>query len=122
MARMNTSLPVSELALRRRRQIFTVEQIATHVAALRQSGMSVAAYARQEGLSYYSLRAWLQRTKRAARSRAPRSGFQPMPLSSLLGQAWAAEVVGPTGVTVRLSAQVPPTLVQQLVGLASRPC
>jgi transposase-like protein len=119
---VNTSLPASEPAPRRGRRIFTPEQIAIHVAALRQSGMSVAAYARQEGLSYYSLRAWLQRAKRATRARAPRLGFQSMPLNSLLGQAWAAEVVGPTGVTVRLSAQVPPALVLQLIGLTSRPC
>ena len=119
---MNPSLPVSEPGPRRGRQALTPEQIAKHVAALRQSGMSVAAFARQEGLSYYSLRAWLQRAKRAARACAPRPRFQTMPLSSLLGQTWAAEVVGPTGVTVRLSAQVPPALVVQLIALASRPC
>jgi transposase-like protein len=119
---MNTSLLVSEPVPRRGRRTFTPEEIAKHVAAFRQGGMSVAAYARQEGLSYYVLRGWLQRAKRTPRILAPRSGFQRVPLNSLLGQAWAAEVVGPTGVTVRLSAQVPPALVLQLMALTSRPC
>jgi hypothetical protein len=38
----------------------------------------------------------------------------------LLGQAWAAEVVAPNGVTVRLSAQVPPSLGLELVALSGR--
>src|SRR5437867_13072185 len=46
--------------------------------------------------------------------------FQSVPLGSLLGPAWAAEVVGPTGVTVRLSAQVPPSLAMQLIALTCR--
>lgn len=119
---MNTSFPVSEPGPRRGRQALTPEEMAKHVAAFRHSGMSVAAFARQEGLSYYVLRGWRQRAKRVPWRHAPGPRFQTVPLNSLLSQAWAAEVVGPTGVTVRLSGQVPPALVLQLMALTSRPC
>jgi len=96
----------------------TPQQIRKYVAAFRRSGLSVAAFARQQGLSSYLLRRWLQGADRMASARV--GAFQSVPLGSLLGPAWAAEVVGPTGVTVRLSAQVPPSLAMQLIALTCR--
>ena len=43
-----------------------------------------------------------------------------MALGSLVGSAWAAEVVVPNGVTVRLTAQAPPSLWRELVDLSGR--
>jgi hypothetical protein len=77
----------------------------------------MAAFARQQGLSYCRLCYWLQRSHRTATARPQ---FQNVPLGSLLTSAWAAEVVGTNGLTVRLSAQVPPALAMQLVGLTCR--
>jgi hypothetical protein len=79
----------------------------------------MAAFARQHDLQYYRLRQWVQ--GRAHRSDPPpEAKFQPMALSSLLGPAWAAEVVAPNGMTVRLSGQVPPSLGLELVALSGR--
>jgi len=96
---------------------YTPEQIRKYLSTFRCSGLSVAAFARQQGLSDYRLRSWLQRAKRPA-ARPGRPDFHSVPMSSLLAPAWAAEVVGPTGVTVRLSAQVPPELGLQLAALS----
>lgn len=120
--RMKTFLAASPSTSRGGRRSYSPEQIQQHLDAYRRSGHSVAQFARQEALSYYTLLSWLQRAGPLPRSQAPRPDFQTMPLSSLLGPAWAAEVVGPSGLTVRLSAQVPPALVTQLIALVCRPC
>lgn len=85
----------------------------------RRSGLSLAAFARQEGLSYTRLWRWLQRTRQDSDCTG-RPPFQALSLNSLLGPAWAAEVVGPGGLTVRLSAQVPRELGLELAALAAR--
>ena len=117
---MNTSTIDTSAVARRNRASFSPQQIQQHLGALQSRGLSAAAYARQEGLSYTTLLQWL-RLEKTGRSDS-RVKFRTVPISSLLSSAWAAEVVGPNGVTVRLSAQVPPALVTQLLALTARPC
>ena len=78
----------------------------------------MAAFARDRALPYHLLRRWLQRTGRGRENHSAAAQFQSLPLGSLLGQAWAAEVLSPNGVTVRLSAQVPASLGLDLVALS----
>ena len=96
-------------------RFYPPQQVRKYVAAFERSGLSVASFARERGLSPYLLRRWLRESPRFVGTRG--GDFQNVPLGSLLGPAWAAEVVSPRGLTVRFSAQVPPCLVLQLVGL-----
>ena len=98
---------------------YTPEQIRQHVRDFQRSGQSVAAFARQCGIKYHMLRRWLQRQRIPVRAAAS-AEFQAMPLSSLLGPAWAAEVVAPNGLIVRLSPQAPVSLGLELVALSVR--
>jgi len=99
--------------------IYTPGQIVGYVRRFRRSGLSLAAFARQEGLRDYRLRYWLKRSERRPLT-VGRRQFQNVPLNSLLSPAWAAEVVGPGGLTVRLGAQVPRELGLELAALAAR--
>ena len=113
-----SSPPVSQ----RKRTIYTPEQIQQHVQAFGQSGLGAAAYARQHDLGYTTLMNWLRRYGPVAESQTAQPQFQTMSLSSLVGPAWAAEVVGPSGLTLRLSGQAPANLVLQLLSFTAKPC
>ncbi len=80
----------------------------------------MAAFARQEGLKYHLLWRWLQRQNPRPAGEAVSRQLQPIPLSSVLGTAWAAEVVAANGMIVRLSAQAPASLALELVALSKR--
>jgi len=102
------------------RSSYTPQEVRQYIADFKSSGRSVAAFARQEALPYHLLRSWLKGAGQSPKPHPRSGGFQNVPLSSLLGPSWAAEVVSPTGVTVRLSAQVPPSLGLELVALSCR--
>ncbi len=86
--------------------------------ALEQSDLNLSEFARQNGLSRVLLSVWLSRYRRKPAPGVPTHPmpqtegvavgtmpFQELQLSQLLGQAqtgWAAEVVLPAGITVRL--------------------
>jgi len=119
---MNISTPQPSSVSGRQRASWSPQQIQQHVGALRRSGLSAAAYARQQNLSYTTLLYWLRRHRSPAVRRPSPPPFQSLPIGALLAPNWAAEMVGPGGLTVRLSAQAPPALVSQLVALSVRPC
>jgi hypothetical protein len=110
------------MAAGRRRALWSPEQIQQHISALRQSGLTAAAYARQQNLRYTTLQYWLRRQRSAHQRRSPAARFQSLAIGPLLAPGWAAEVVQPGGLIVRLSPQVPPALVSQLLSLSARPC
>jgi transposase-like protein len=95
----------------KRRAHFSVKQRQKFLADFQTSDLTVTEFARQNGLSRPLLSVWLRRYVRP-----PRNGpgltepstplpLQEVNLSRVLGQpAWAAEVVLPTGLTVRLDA------------------
>lgn len=102
---------------RRSRRRFTPDQIQNHLAALDRSGLSVAAFARQHDLVYSVLLRWVHRPAQMPgawaglpqrRGRPPK--LREVPLGALLGAGrWAAEIVRPDGVTVRVAHDVPAT-------------
>ena len=105
---------VSPSAGRPRRR-FTAAQIQKHLRAFDRSGVCAAVFARQHDLVYSVLLRWLHRRRQApggwskAKS-GPRRRLklQELPLGSLLGAGrWAAEIVRPDGVTVRVAHDVP---------------
>ena len=102
-------------SVRRPRRRFTAAQIQKYLRAFDRSGGCAAVFARRHDLVYSVLLRWLQRrgqapgvwprTKRGARRRLK---LQELPLGSLLGTGrWAAEIVRPDGVTVRVAHDVP---------------
>ena len=100
---------------RRPRRRFTTGQIQKHLRAFDRSGVCAAVFARQHDLVYSVWLRWLQR-RRQAPGGWPRAKSGPrrrlklheLPLGSLLGAGrWAAEIVRPDGVTVRVAHDVP---------------
>jgi hypothetical protein len=86
-----------------------------YLRAFDRSGDCAAVFARQHDLVYSVLLRWLQRRRQAAGAwpgakSAPRRPLklQELHLGSLLGTGrWAAEIVRPDGVTVRVAHDVP---------------
>lgn len=79
-----------------------------------RSGLSGAAFARRRRLCYSTFCRW--------RSLRPSTGLaqgtpplQAVPLSSLLGGGWAAEIAWPDGRLLRLQERVAPNWVAALV-------
>ena len=102
-------------SVRRPRRRFSAEQIPKYLRAFDRSGVCAAVFARQHDLVYSVLLRWLQRRRQApvvwprAKSEAGRRvKLHELPLGSLLGAGrWAAEIVRPDGVTVRVAHDVP---------------
>jgi len=102
-------------SVRRPRRRFSAEQIQKYLRAFDRSGVCAAVFARQHDLVYSVLLRWLQRRRQApvvwprAKSEAGRRvKLHELPLGSLLGAGrWAAEIVRPDGVTVRVAHDVP---------------
>jgi hypothetical protein len=105
----------SSSSVRRPRRRFTADQIQKHLRAFDRSGDCAAVFARQHDLVYSVLLRWLQRRHQApvvwprAKSEAGRRvKLHELPAGSLLGAGrWAAEIVRPDGVTVRVAHDVP---------------
>jgi hypothetical protein len=102
-------------SVRRPRRRFTAAQIQKYLRAFDRSGVCAAVFARQHDLVYSVLLRWLHRRgqapgvwPRAKRGVRHRLKLQELPLGSLLGAGrWAAEIVRPDGVTVRVAHDVP---------------
>jgi hypothetical protein len=102
-------------SVRRPRRRFTTEQIQKYLGAFDRSGVCAAVFARQHDLVYSVLLRWLQRRRQAPgvwpgakRGAWCRLKLHELPLGSLLGAGrWAAEIVRPDGVTVRVAHDVP---------------
>ena len=101
-------IPAGSSSGRRPRRRFSPAQIQNHLRHFDRSGMSLAAFARQHDLTYSVLLRWVRRRDRAPKPRGHRPLLREMSLGSLLGAGrWAAEIVRPDGVTVRLAHDVP---------------
>jgi transposase-like protein len=102
---------------RRARRRFSPDQILSYVSAFERSGLTVAAFARQHDLVYSVLLRWLQRRGRAPKRRGRPPKLREVALGSLLGTGrWAAEVVRPDGLTVRVAHDVPAGWLDLLLG------
>ena len=117
-----TTVPSST---RRPRRRFTAEQIQEYLRAFDRSGVCAAVFARQHDLVYSVLLRWLQRRRQDPGGVWPRakSGgarhrlkLQELPLGSLLGAGrWAAEIVRPDGMTVRVAHDAPAAWLNDLL-------
>jgi hypothetical protein len=110
-------------SVRRPRRRFSAKQIQKYLRAFDRSGACAAAFARQHDLVYSVLLRWLLR-RRQAPGVWPRAKSGPrrrvklheLPLGSLLGAGrWAAEIVRPDGVTVRVAHDVPAAWLDSLL-------
>jgi transposase-like protein len=108
--------------MKRRAQI-PREQRQKLLADFQSSDLTVTEFARQNGLSRPLLSAWLRRYVRQPMNSPPTTEALPtMPLQEVrldqvLGQpSWAAEVVLPTGLILRLDAPGRAHLLAQLFG------
>jgi transposase-like protein len=101
---------------RRPRRRFTADQIRSYVDALDRSGKSVAAFAREHDLVYSVLSRWVQRRSQGARRRGRPPKLREVSLGALLGAGrWAAEIVRPDGLTVRVAHDAPVTWLNGLL-------
>jgi transposase-like protein len=83
---------------------------------LDRSGLSIAAFARQHDLVYSVLLRWVHHRGQAVKGRGRPPKLREVPLGSLLGAGrWAAEIVRPDGVTVRVAPDVPATWLEGLL-------
>jgi hypothetical protein len=106
---------------------FSIQEREKILDELEQSELSVSEFARQKGLSRVLLSVWLYRYRGKAVPNALSGAetvsvsevpFQEISLNQLLGppqSVWAAEILLPTGTTVRLDAQGQAQLLQQLL-------
>ena len=120
-----------ELPLVRRRG-GGAEAISALIARYRRSGLSLAEFARADGLPPGRLHYWIyQKHRPGAAAHSPRGGcpaatpaFHEVRLASGLGlvTSWAAEVSLPAGLAVRFSATAAPAWVGAVVQALQRPC
>lgn len=108
----------------RRRPKITLAEQRRWVEHFEQSGRSQTTFAQKHGLNVFTLRKWLRDHPAAVPELAPTrpssSPLREVPLSQVWGPRWAAEVVWPGETMVRLSAEVPPAMLERL--LRALPC
>jgi hypothetical protein len=110
-------------SVRRPRRRFTAAQIQQYLSAFDRGGVCAAVFARQHDLVYSVLLRWLQRRRQVPRGWPKAKGgarrrvkLHELPLGSLLGAGrWAAEIVRPNGVTVRVAHDVPAAWLNDLL-------
>jgi hypothetical protein len=109
-------------ALPGRRPRSTPEQRANWVRRYERSGLSQREFAERHELGLFSLRKWIvQNGVEASSSAAARPEWQELKLAGLPGETrWAAEVVRPDGLVVRVAQDTPAALLAEL--LRARPC
>lgn len=99
-----------------RRPHSTPAERARWVARFQRSGLSQAAFAQAHDLNGFTLRKWLEEPAPRDRSRRKiSSALREVSLGPMLGPKWAAEIILPSGATVRLSAEAAPWLAQTLL-------
>jgi transposase-like protein len=115
------TLSCSETLGMEARARFTVEQRQQLLEDFQQSGLGVTEFARQKGLSRVLLSVWLRRYVRQPLATVPTTELpatvplREVCLGQVLGQpSWAAELVLPSGVAVRLDANGLAQLVPEL--------
>ena len=109
-------------ASQRRRPRTTPGERADWVRRYQRCGLSQREFAERHDLGLYSLRKWIvQNGVEAGAAAAARPVWQELKLPASLGtMRWAAEVVRPDGLTVRLAHDAPAALLAEL--LRARSC
>jgi len=84
-----------------------------------RSGLSQHEFAERHGLGVFTLRRWTaQAAHHALPTRNGKPVWQELPLGGLAGaNRWAAEVVRPDGLVVRVAYDTPRVLLEELLGV-----
>jgi hypothetical protein len=109
-------------ASQRRRPRTTPEERAGWVQRYQRSGLSQREFAERNHLGLFSLRKWIAQNAVQARGGADTQAvWQEVKLDALPGATrWAAEVVRPDGLVVRVALDTPVALLEEL--LRARRC
>ena len=96
-------------AITRRQYRATADQRLQMVEQFRRSGLTRAAFSRQYGIPLATLNWWLTKAKRASDLAVPVvfSEVVLAPPSETPNNAWAMEIVSPSGLTVRCREALP---------------
>ncbi len=110
----------------------TCKEIATVVAAYRQSGQSLQAFAREHGIRPTRLHYWVYQKSQGLKATLlgkkprgrPRAVFQEVKFEagSALLQSWGAEVSLTRGLNVRFSGTASPDWIGAVIQALQRPC
>jgi transposase-like protein len=82
----------------------SAEERAHWIARYRSSQLSARKFAQQHGLNAGTLSRWIREERECTKSSEATPVFQEVHFAALPTGAWAAEVVLPSGVVVRLGA------------------
>ena len=99
------------------RQRYTATERRQWIERYRQSGLTQAKFAREHGLQYGTLVQWLCKVRReSGKKNSDLGGFMEMTLPvAKVSEGWAAELAWPDGRGLKLSAEVPPGWVAELL-------
>ena len=103
------------LTLQRRPRV-SAEERAQWISQYRSSQLSARQFAQQHGLNDGTFQRWIREERQRINISTQAPGFQELRLSPFVAAgAWAAEVVLPSGIVVRLGVAAPPAWMQALV-------
>ena len=99
------------------RQRCTATERRQWIERYRQSGLTQAKFAREHGLRYGTLVQWLCKARKESGERKSEvGGFIEITLPAAnVSERWAAELAWPDGRVLKLSAEVPPGWVAELL-------
>jgi transposase-like protein len=105
---------MESLTVQRRSRV-SAEERAQWVSQYHSSGLSTRQFAQQHELKDGTLQRWIREERQRSPSASEAAGFQEVQVSSYACTgAWAAEVVLPGGVLVRLGATASATWMRSL--------
>jgi len=117
---VSLTLPVP---IKKRRPRATRAEIADWAKRFARSGLGQREFCQQHGLVLVTLQRWLERAQRnGPPATQAAAAFTEIKWTAPVGapgssQHWAVEVCRPSGSTLRLAYDVPPTLLEQLLRL-----
>lgn len=115
---------MESLTVQRRSRV-SAEERAQWVSQYHSSGLSTRQFAQQHGLKDGTLQRWIREERQRSPSAGEAAGFQEVQVSSssyACTGAWAAEVVLPGGILVRLGATASATWMRSLWGSLQSSC
>jgi transposase-like protein len=102
---------------------FNAEQRAEWITLYRSAQLPQEQFAQQHGLKLGTLQRWLREEHQRSSPSTAASAFQEVRLSSCLpARAWAAEILLPNGVVVRLDAAATSSWMQSLLQALCKAC
>jgi hypothetical protein len=100
-----------------RHRAYTPEQVNEYLEAQPRSGLTITAFCQQQGIHPSVFHAW-KRRRRPGTFSPP--AFREVAMAPLLSTSWAAEMLLPSGVLLRLSPQADLRWIGQLIDQVGR--